>query len=103
MSPIDTAIIFVYLAMMVALGLYANRQQDNVEDHFVASGKIGTLSIACLWLAGWVCGAAVIAGASNAYRFGISAGWYIGSMAMGCLLVSFLVFTVMHRGDQATP
>ncbi len=46
MGVIDTGIIFFYLALMVVIGLYANRKQGNIEDYFVASGKIGTLSIA---------------------------------------------------------
>lgn len=97
MSAIDNGIIFAYLVLMVVLGLYANRKQDSVEDYFVASGKIGTFSIACLWLAGWVGGAAVVAGASNAYRFGVSAGWYIGSMAMGCLLFGLFFAARVNR------
>lgn len=72
--------------MMVAIGLYASRKQGSIEDYFVASGRIGTLSIACLWLASWIGGASVVAGASNAYTSGISAGWYIGSMVIGCLV-----------------
>jgi SSS family solute:Na+ symporter len=101
MSAIDTGIIFAYLAMLVLLGLYANRKQDSIEDYFVASGKIGTISIACLWLAGWVGGASIIGGAANAYRFGISAGWYIGSMATGCLLFGlFFAARVKRIGQQ---
>lgn len=101
LSTIDTGIIFAYLALMVAIGLYANRKQGSVEDYFVASGKIGTLSIACLWLAGWVGGASVIGVAANAYKFGISAGWYLGSMALGCLLFAlFFAARIKRTGKQ---
>lgn len=101
LSTIDTGIIFAYLALMVAIGLYANRKQGSVEDYFVASGKIGTLSIACLWLAGWVGGASVIGVAANTYKFGISAGWYLGSMALGCLLFAlFFAARIKRTGKQ---
>lgn len=100
MSTVDNGIILFYLAMMVVLGLYASRKQDNVEDYFVASGRIGTVSIACLWLAGWVGGAAVVAGAANAYKFGISAGWYIGSMTIGCLLFGLFFAARVKRAGQ---
>ena len=100
MSALDNGIIFAYLAMMVVIGLYANRKQGSVEDYFVASGKIGTVSIACLWLAGWVGGAAVVAGASNAYKFGISAGWYIGSMVIGCSLFGLFFAARVNRAGQ---
>ena len=97
MGSIDTGIVLAYLAMMVAIGLYASRKQGSVEDYFVASGKIGTLSIACLWLASWIGGASVVAGASNAYRSGISAGWYIGSMVIGCLLFGLFFAARVNR------
>lgn len=101
LSMIDTGIIFGYLVLMVVIGLYANRKQGSVEDYFVASGKIGTISIACLWLGGWVGGASVIGVAANAYKFGISAGWYLGSMALGCLLFGlFFAVRVKRAGKQ---
>ena len=100
MSALDTGIIVAYLAMMVAIGLYASRKQGSVEDYFVASGRVGTVSIACLWLAGWVGGAAVVAGATNAYKFGISAAWYIGSTAIGCLLFGLFFAARVKRAGQ---
>jgi len=100
-SDIDTGIIFAYLAMMIVLGLYASRQQDSIEDYFVASGKIGTISIACLWIAGWIGGASIIGGSAKAYEIGISAGWYIMSMAVGCLLFGlFFAARIKRLGVQ---
>lgn len=97
MSTIDTGIIFAYMAMMILIGLYASRKQDNVEDYFVASGKIGTISVACLWLSSYVGGAAIIAGAANAYDMGISAGWYIGAMIIGCAAFGFFFAARVKR------
>ncbi|MGI9224851.1 MAG: sodium:solute symporter family protein [Woeseiaceae bacterium] len=97
MGTIDTGIVLAYLAMMVAIGLYASRKQGSVEDYFVASGKIGTFSISCLWLASWIGGASVVAGASNAYHSGISAGWYIGSMVIGCVLFGLFFAARVNR------
>ncbi len=101
LSSIDTSIIFAYLALMIAIGLYASRGQDSVKDFFVAGGKLGTLSIACLWLASWVGGAAIVGGAAKAYEFGISGGWYITCMAIGCLLFGvFFAARVKRWGDE---
>jgi SSS family solute:Na+ symporter len=100
MSMLDNGIILGYLAMMVVIGLYASRKQGNIEDYFVASGKVGTISVVCLWLAGWVGGAAVVAGSSNAYKFGISAGWYIGAMVIGCLLFGLFFAARVKRAGQ---
>jgi len=79
---IDTGIIFAYLALMIAIGIYASRRQDSVEDYFIAGGKLGTFSIACLWLAGWVGGAAIVGGTTKVFEFGISGGWYTTCMMM---------------------
>jgi SSS family solute:Na+ symporter len=86
LSTIDTSIIFAYLALMLAIDVYAGRKQDSVEDFFVAGGKVGAFSIACLWLASWVGGAAIVGGVAKTYEVGISGGWYISCMAIGCLL-----------------
>jgi SSS family solute:Na+ symporter len=101
LSTLDTGIIFAYLVLMVAIGLYASRGQNSVKDFFVAGGKLGTLSIACLWLASWVGGAAIVGGAAKAYEFGISGGWYITCMAIGCLLFGlFFAARVKRWGDE---
>ncbi len=101
LSTLDTGIIFAYLALMIAIGLYASRGQDSVQDFFVAGGKLGTFSIACLWLASWVGGAAIVGGVAKTYEFGISGGWYIACMAIGCLLFGlFFAARVKRWGDE---
>ena len=75
MSNLDTGIIFAYFFAMIAIGIYASRHQHSVEDYFVAGRRIGTFSIACLWLASWVGGAAIVGGAAKAYEVGISSAW----------------------------
>jgi SSS family solute:Na+ symporter len=101
LGPLDTGIVFAYLALMIVIGLYASRQQDSVEDFFVAGGKLGTFSIACLWLASWVGGAAIVGGVGKTHEFGISGGWYITVMAIGCLLFGLLFSARVKRiGDK---
>ncbi len=101
MSNIDTGIIFAYLVLMIVIGIYASRRQNNVEDYFVAGGRLGTFSIACLWLASWIGGAAIVGGTAKAYELGISAGWYVTAMAIGCLLFGLFFATRVKRlGEQ---
>jgi SSS family solute:Na+ symporter len=86
---------------MIAIGLYASRGQNSVKDFFVAGGKLGTFSIAFLWLASWVGGAAIVGGTAKSYEFGISGGWYITCMAIGCLLFGlFFAARVKRWGDE---
>lgn len=101
LSTLDSGIIFGYLALMVGIGLYASRKQDSINDYFVAGGKLGTFSIACLWMASWVGGAAIVGGTAKSYEFGISGGWYTLCMAVGCLLFGlFFAARVKRLGDE---
>jgi len=97
LSTLDTGIIFAYLVLMIAIGIYASRGQESIEDFFIAGGKLGTFSIACLWLASWVGGAAIVGGAAKTYEVGISGGWYITCMAIGCLLFGLLFSARVKR------
>ena len=100
MTSFDTAIIFAYLGMMVAVGLYASRRQSNVEDYYLAGRRLGSVSIACLWLASWVGGASIVGSAGKAYDFGISGVWYIAALTIGCLLFAmFFAARVKRIGD----
>ncbi|MEO2181689.1 MAG: sodium:solute symporter family protein [bacterium] len=101
LSTIDTSIIIAYMIFMIAIGLYASRKQDSIEDFFIAGGNVGTFSIACLWLASWVGGAAIVGGTSKVYSLGISGGWYIICMAIGCLLFGlFFAVRVKRWGKE---
>lgn len=101
MSTIDTVIIFAYFALMLAIGLYASHKQDTVSDYFVAGGRLGTFSIACLWLASWVGGASIVGGAAKAYELGITAVWYVAAIGLGCLLFGLLFAVRVKRlGDE---
>jgi SSS family solute:Na+ symporter len=86
---------------MIVIGIVASRRQNNVEDYFIAGGRLGTFSIACLWLASYIGGASVVGGAARAYELGISAGWYITAIAIGCLLFGlFFAARVNQLGKQ---
>jgi SSS family solute:Na+ symporter len=101
LSAIDSSIILTYMVLMIVIGLYASRKQHSIEDFFIGGGKVGTFSIACLWLASWVGGAAIVGGTSKVYDLGISGGWYIICMAIGCLLFGlFFAVRVKRWGQQ---
>jgi len=98
---LDTGILFAYLALMVGLGFYAQRRQKNIEDYFVAGRRMGPLTIACLWLAAWIGGAAVVGTSSRVYEFGVTGVWYVLAQAIGCLLFGlFMAARVKQLGDR---
>jgi solute:Na+ symporter, SSS family len=98
---IDTAILFAYLALMVALGFYAQHRQQGIEDYFVAGRRMGPVTIACLWVAAWVGGAAVVGSSTRAFERGVTGGWYVAAQAIGCLLFGlFMAARVKRIGDR---
>lgn len=101
MGVLDTGILFVYLALMVGLGFYAQRRHKNVEDYFVAGRRVGPVTIACLWIAAWIGGAAVVGTSSRVYEFGVTGIWYVLAQAIGCLLFGlFMASRVKQLGDR---
>jgi SSS family solute:Na+ symporter len=100
LSALDTSIIFAYLAILIGIGFYASRKQDGIKDFFVAGGTLGTFSIACLWTASWVGGAAIVGGVGKTYEFGISGGWYTLCMAAGCVLFGLLFAARVKRWGE---
>ena len=86
---------------MILIGLWSSYRQKNVEDYFVAGRRLGTFSIACLWLASWVGGASIVGGSAKAYELGITAIWYVGALAIGCLLFGlFFAARIKSLGDR---
>ncbi len=101
MTRLDTAIVFIYLGLMVAIGIYASYRQKNIEDYYLAGRRLGPFSIACLWLASWVGGASIIGSSAKAYELGVTAIWYIGSLIIGCALYGlFFAVKVKKLGDE---
>jgi SSS family solute:Na+ symporter len=100
MSPIDTTILFAYLAMVIGLGIYAYRKQQGVEDYYVAGRRMGTFTIACLWMASWVGGGSIVGSSARAFETGVTSIWYITALALGCLTFGLLMAARIKReGD----
>ena len=101
MSVVDTGILFIYLALLVGLGFYAKRRQQNVEDYFVAGRRMGPLTIACMWVAAWIGGASVVGTSARVYQFGVTGIWYVLAIAIGCILFGLTVARrVKQVGDR---
>ena len=86
---------------MLGLGVYANRRQCDIQDYYVAGRRMGSFTIACLWLAGWVGGAAVVGSTARSFEYGVTGVWYMASMALGCFLFGlFMAMRVKRLGDE---
>jgi Na+/proline symporter len=45
LSPLNTVIIFIYLASMLAVGIMLARRQTSIEDFFLAGRRMGWLAV----------------------------------------------------------
>ncbi len=85
------AFIVLYALILIALGAYIGRKAKTASDFFVAgrnfnSGLLFTTLIAANLGAGSTVGVAALA-----YRYGLSAWWWIGSAGIGSLILAFIV------------
>ena len=87
----------IYGALLVGAGAWASRRVTGSGDFFVASRSLpGGLVFATLLAANIGAGSTV--GATGlGYRYGLSAWWWSGSAAIGCLVLGLFVAPRLHR------
>jgi SSS family solute:Na+ symporter len=87
--------------MIIGLGIYASRQQQGIEDYYVAGRRMGTMTIACLWMASWVGGASIVGSSARAFEMGVTSIWYIIALALGCFVFGVVMAARIKReGDM---
>lgn len=94
---IDTLIIITYFVLMVVLGLLAMRKNKSTEDYFVAANKLGTFSLAAMWMSSWIGGASIVGTATDGYNLGVSGGWYVFILAIGTFLFGMTFTKLVKR------
>ena len=82
MGVVDTVILFAYLALLVGIGIYAQRSKPDVDDYFVAGRRMGPATIACMWVAAWIGGASIVGTSARVYEQGITGIWYVIGIAV---------------------
>ncbi len=101
MGGLDYGVLITYLVLLVAIGFWAQRRQKDVEDYYVAGRCLGPFTIACLWIAAWIGGAAVVGTTTRVYEYGVTGVWYVIAQATGCVLFGLLVAARIKRvGDR---
>lgn len=97
LSLLDTVIVVVYLLLVSGVGLYALRKNKTADDYYVGGRRCGTFTLGCLWMASWIGGATVIGSVDKAYAIGVSALWYCGAMALGCVIFALTSTGLIQR------
>lgn len=87
-------IIFIYMGVTVAIGLFASRKKtekkESNDDFLMASKSLGPVVLAGTLFAANTGGASTTGIATNVYKYGLSASWYVIAAGISFVLVSFI-------------
>jgi len=90
-------LLLVYAAVLVGAGLWVARRVKVSGDFFVASRNLPGSMVFVTMLAANIGAGSTVGATGLAYRHGLSAWWWSGSAAIGCLVLGLLVAPRMHR------
>lgn len=85
------AFIFVYAAILVALGAIIGRRAKSASDFFVAGRKFGVGLLFTSLIAANLGAGSTVGVSALAYTHGVSAWWWIGSAGIGSLILAYIV------------
>jgi solute:Na+ symporter, SSS family len=96
LDVVITALV-IYAAVLVAAGAWVSRRVKHAGDFFVAGRQLSAGMIFTTFLAANIGAGSTVGATGMAYRYGLSAWWWSGSAAIGCLLLGLFVAPRMHR------
>jgi len=90
-------LLIVYAGLMVGVGAYVTRRVRGSGDFFVASRSLPGSMVLVTMLAANIGAGSTVGATGLAYQHGLSAWWWSGSAAIGCLVLGLFVAPRMHR------
>jgi SSS family solute:Na+ symporter len=90
-------LLLVYAGVLVAVGLVVARRVRRSGDFFVASRSLPTGAVFATILAANIGAGSTVGATGLGYRHGLSAWWWSGSAAIGCLVLGLAVAPRFHR------
>ena len=94
---VTLVLLALYACLLVAAGLYVSRRVKGSGDFFVAGRRLPAGLVFTTLLAANIGAGSTVGAAGLAYRHGLSAWWWSGSAALGCLLLGLVVAPRLHR------
>jgi SSS family solute:Na+ symporter len=91
------AFLLAYGVVMVAAGVWVTRRVRSSGDFFVAGRSLPAWRVFATLLAANVGAGSTVGATGLAYRYGLSAWWWSGSAALGCLVLGLAVAPRLHR------
>lgn len=95
------ALLIVYSIAQVALGLWIGRRVRSSGDFFVAGRSLGPGLIFFTMLAANIGGGSTVGATRLGYRDGLSAVWWVGSAALGSIVLAFWIGPSIRRHAAA--
>jgi len=90
-------LLLVYAALMVAVGFLVTRRVKGAAAFFVASRSLPASMVFVTLLASNIGAGSTVGATGLGYRYGLSAWWWSGSAAIGCLILGLVVAPRLHR------
>ncbi len=90
-------LLVLYGAALVAAGLWASRRVSRSSQFFVAGRSLSGGMVFATILAANIGAGSTVGAAGLAYREGLSAWWWSGSAAIGCLALGLVVAPRLYR------
>jgi len=94
---IHLALLLGYSALLVALGLVIGRRVSGTKDFFVAGRRLGPGLLFSTMLAANIGGGSTVGATGLGYRDGLAAFWWVGSAAVGSLLLAVWIGPAIRR------
>jgi len=85
---LQLALLLVYSALLVGVGLWIGRRVSGTKDFFVAGRQLGPGLIFSTMLAANIGAGSTVGATGLGYRDGVAAWWWVGSAAMGSIQIS---------------
>ena len=94
------ALLVVYSAAQIALGLWIGRRVRTTHDFFVAGRRLGPGLIFSTMLAANIGGGSTVGATGLGYRDGLAAVWWVGSAAAGSIVLALWIGPAHAAGGR---
>jgi SSS family solute:Na+ symporter len=94
---LQLALLLAYSALLVGLGLWIGRRVSGTKDFFVAGRRLGPGLIFSTMLAANIGAGSTVGATGLGYRDGVSAWWWVGSAAMGSIVLALWIGPRIRR------
>jgi SSS family solute:Na+ symporter len=87
-SVVYPIVLGLYLALLIALGLWMGRRTRSAEDFYIGGRQVGPWVTAFSFVAAYFSSVVIVGGGAFGYRFGMSTLWIAATnVLVGCTLV----------------